>query len=147
MKVILQENVENLGLAGDIVNVKTGYLRNFLLPRKLAMPADEKNLKALGHQKRMVEAKKLKVKRSAEGLKGQLEKIDCTISKTAGEEDRLFGTVTKIDICENLAEQGIHIDKKNIHLEEPIKSLGIYTVPVKLHDDIIANLKVWVVKK
>ena len=147
MKVILQENVENLGSAGDIVNVKVGYLRNFLLPRKLAMPADERNIKALGHQKRMVEAKKLKAKRSAEGLKGQLEKIDCTIAKTAGEDDRLFGTVTTMDICENLATQGVHIDRKNIHLEEPIKSLGIYTVPVKVHGDISANLKVWVVKK
>ena len=79
MKIILQENVENLGSAGDIVNVKEGYLRNFLLPRKLALPADEKNLKALGHQKRMVEAKKQKAKRSAESLKIQIEKIDCTI--------------------------------------------------------------------
>ena len=147
MKVILQENVEALGSAGDIVNVKEGYLRNFLLPRKLALPADEKNLKALAHQKRMVEAKKLKAKRSAEGLKTQIEKIDCTIAKTAGEDDKLFGSVTTIDIAENLASQGINLDRKNIHLEEPIKSLGIYNVPVKLHGDILANLKVWVVKK
>jgi large subunit ribosomal protein L9 len=147
MKVILREDVSNLGAAGAIVTVAGGYARNYLIPRNYAIPATSNNLKAFDHERRMAEAKKLKRKKEAETLKDKLERVSCSISKKVGEQDKLFGSVTAQDIEKALVAEGFTIDKKDILLAEPIKALGVYTVPIKLFDEVVANTKVWVVKE
>lgn len=148
MKVILLEDVPNLGKTGDMVNVKDGYARNYLIPRKLGIAATPKNLKAFEHQKRLAQSKIRKNKSDAQRLAERLESISLTIPQKVGEEDKLFGAVTSMTIAQFLKEQeGIEIDKRKIELAEPIKRLGIYTVPIKLHPEITANLRVWVVKE
>ena len=147
MKVILREDMSNLGTAGTIVNVSPGYLRNYLMPRSLAIPATGNNLKAFEHEKRVMESKKLKRKKEAETLKGKLERISCSISKKVGENDKLFGSVTTQDIEKAFNNEGFTIDKKDILLPDPIKALGVYTVPIRLFEDVVANTKVWVVKE
>lgn len=146
MKVILIEDIPTIGKMGSLIHVKDGYARNFLMPKKLAIPANPQNLKSLEHQKTLLTQKQNRIKREAENLATKLEKISCTISRTAGEEDKLFGSVTSIDIDESLKEEGIHVDRKKILLDEPIKTLGIYKVPIKLHPEVTGYLKVWVVK-
>jgi large subunit ribosomal protein L9 len=147
MKVILKDDLEKLGKCGEVVEVKDGYGRNFLIARNLAIPATKGNLKAIEEvtkQKRMGDLKK---KRQEERLKIQLEKISCTAEVRVGEEDRVFGSVTAQDISELLKEKGFEIDRHKILLDTPIKALGVYTVPIKISGDVMANLKVWVVKK
>lgn len=146
MKIVLLEDIPNLGKMGDLIQTKDGYARNYLLPKKLAVPANPQNLKTIEHQKTLLKQKQNRVQRDAEKLAQKIEKISCTISKPAGEEDKLFGSVTSLDIEESLNEEGIKIDRKKILLEEPIKSLGIYKVPIKLHPEVTANIKIWVVK-
>jgi len=146
MKVILTEDIPKLGKMGDLIQIKDGYARNYLIPRNLAVPANPQNIKALEHQKTLLKQKQNRIKREAEKLAQKIEKVSCTISKPAGEEDKLFGSVTSLDIEKSLKEEGIKIDRKKILLEEPIKTLGIYKVPIKLHPEVTANLKVWVVK-
>jgi large subunit ribosomal protein L9 len=146
MKVVLLEDVPKLGKMGDLIQTKDGYARNYLLPKKLAVPANPQNLKTLEHQKTLLKQKQNRIKRDAEKLAQKIEKISCTISKPAGEEDKLFGSVTSLDIEHSLNEEGLKIDRKKILLEEPIKSLGIYKVPIKLHPEVTANIKIWVVK-
>lgn len=147
MKVILKENVENLGEIGDLVPVKAGYARNYLLPTGKAIEATVRNVKVLEHQKKLVQDRIDKTMRSAETLAKRIEAISVTISQKVGENDRLFGSVTAMHIGDALKEEGFDVDKKKILLEEPIKSLGVYTVPIKLHTDVSANLKVWVVEE
>jgi large subunit ribosomal protein L9 len=147
MKVILKDDVEKLGKCGEVVEVKDGYGRNYLFPRKLAIPATSGNLKSIEeitNQKRM---RDLKRKRGEERLKIQLEKISCTAEVMVGEEDRVFGSVTSQTVSDLLKEKGFDIDRHKIVLESPIKALGIYTVPIKISGDVIASLKLWVVKK
>jgi len=147
MKVILKDDIENLGKCGDVVKVKNGYGRNYLIPRNVAVIATRGNLKAIGEittQKRLRDNKR---RREAEQMKAALEKISCTAEVQVGEEDRVFGSVTSQNIAELLKKQGFVVDRRNIILEEPIKALGVYTVPVKIEREIVANLKVWVVKK
>jgi large subunit ribosomal protein L9 len=146
MKIVLLEDIPKLGKMGDLIQTKDGYARNYLLPKKLAVPANPQNLKTIEHQKTLLKQKQNRVQREAEKLAQKIEKISCTISKPAGEEDKLFGSVTSLDIEESLNEEGIKIDRKKILLEEPIKSLGIYKVPIKLHPEVTANIKIWVVK-
>jgi large subunit ribosomal protein L9 len=147
MKVILREDVVHLGTAGTIVNVRNGFARNYLIPRNYAIPATSNNLKSFEHEKRLMEAKRAKRKKEAEGLKGKLEKISCSISKKVGDQDKLYGSVTNIDIEKAFRAEGFEVDKKDILLAEPIKALGVYTVPIRVFDDIIANTKVWVVRE
>ncbi len=147
MKVILTEEVENIGQPGDLLKVKDGYARNYLLPNNKAVQATIQNMKQLEHQKRLIGEKLNKIKSEAEKLSKKIERLSCTITKPAGEEDKLFGSVTSADICESLKNEGIEIDKKKILLEEPIKNLGIFNIMVKLHPEITAKLKVWVVKE
>ena len=147
MQVILKEHIENIGQAGDLINVAPGFARNYLLPKKLAILANAKNVKQIEHQKRLKQAIKEKHLKDCEKLAKTIESLSLTIIRKSGENDRLFGSVTSIDINEALANEGVSIERKRIHLEEPIKSLGIYTVPIHLHQDVIANLKVWVVKE
>lgn len=147
MKVILREDVSNLGSAGAIVNVAPGYARNYLLPRNYAIPATANNMKAFEHEARLIESRRAKKRKEAEGQKAKLERISCSITKKVGEQDKLFGSVTTQDIEKAFAAEGFTIDKKDILFNEPIKALGVYTVPIRVFDDIIANAKVWVVKE
>lgn len=147
MKVILKEDVENLGGAGSVVNVTDGYARNFLFPRRVAIPATGQNMKSFEHEKRVVEARKAKQKKEAETVKAKLEKVSLSIAKKVGEQDKLFGSVTTQDIEKAFQAEGFNIDKKDILLPEPIKALGVYTVPVRVFDEVLANTKVWVVRE
>jgi large subunit ribosomal protein L9 len=147
MQVILQEDVASLGKAGEVVNVRDGYGRNYLLPKGLAVVAEPKNLKMLEHQKRVVAAKEGKRKSSAEDLASKLGSLSLTISREAGEAEKLFGSVTTKDIAEALRKEGYNIDRRDITLDEPIKQLGIFDVPVKLHPEVTGTVKVWVVAK
>lgn len=147
MKIILRDDVDNLGRCGEVVTVKDGYARNFLMPRNLAIPATRGNLRSIGevnNQKALRDRKRL---RESERFKLALEKASCTAEVKVGEEDRVFGSVTAAHISELLKAQGFAIDRRDILLDEPIKALGVYTVDVKLERDIVAKLKVWVVKK
>lgn len=146
MKVILQENMENLGHIGDVVKVAPGYARNYLLPKGLAMVANEKNTKALEHAKRQLEYKKNKMLELAKGVVAKIEGIVLNLSHAAGEEGKLFGSVTNMELAEQLKAHGIEIDRKKIVLAEPIKQLGEYSVLVKVQPDVTANLKVIVSK-
>ena len=146
MKVILREDDKELGKAGDVVEVKDGYAQNYLIPRNIAVKADASHMKQLDHVRKMLGDKKDKQNKQANLMAEQIEKASCTISVQVGEEEKIFGSVTAMDIVETLEKEGVTIDKKFIHLEEPIKSLGVFTVPVKLAPEVEANLKVWVVK-
>ncbi len=140
--VILRENVDGLGTIGDVVTVKAGYARNYLLPQGLASVADSRNVKELEHQKRQLARKLEKVTKDAEGVKARIEKVTCEFTQRAGEEGKLFGSVTSMDLETKLQEAGIEIPRKKIQLGEPIKSLGEHTVPVKLDAGVVAELKV-----
>jgi len=144
MKVILQENIDTLGQIGDIVKVAPGYARNYLLPKGLAIEATEKNAKALEHAKRQLAYKKNKALEAAKLLAGKLEAVTVALTHQAGEEGKLFGSVTTMEIAAFLKEQGLEIDRKKMVLVDPIKQLGDYTVPVKIHPEVTANLKVQV---
>ncbi|MBC7185649.1 MAG: 50S ribosomal protein L9 [Calditrichaeota bacterium] len=146
MKVILKQDHDKLGKAGDVVEVKAGYARNFLLPRGIAVEATPSNLRAFEEQKRLESHRSERAKRSALALAEKLEGVSCTAPVAVGEEDRLFGSVTSQTIADLLREKGFDIDKKKILLEEPIKALGIYDVPIRLHPEVEAKVKVWVVK-
>lgn len=145
LKVILNEDVPNLGSVGDVVVVAAGYGRNYLIPRNLALPATSRNVKQLGHTRRLIEAKRSRAMKSAGSLAKKLEDVSVTIARAVGEEDRLFGSVTSRDIEDALSAEGYTLDKRNILLEGPIKNLGVHKVDIKLHTDITAQIKVWVV--
>jgi large subunit ribosomal protein L9 len=147
MQVILLEDVLSLGKAGDRVKVADGYGRNFLIPQKKAIVSTEKNLKMLEHQKRDVQRKIEKKRKDIQKVAEEIENLSFSIARSVGESGKLFGSVTSMDIEAFLKERGIEIDRKKILLDEPIKSVGMYTVAVKLHPDVIAKLKVWVVQE
>jgi large subunit ribosomal protein L9 len=147
MQVILLEDVSSLGKAGDLVKVSDGYGRNYLVPQKKAILATEKNIKALDHQKRLVQHRMAKTKKDIQKMAQEIESLSCTFAKAVGESGKLFGSVTSMEIEAFLKENGLEVDRKKIHLEEPIKSVGMYTVPIKLHPDVTAQLKVWVVQE
>ncbi len=146
MKVILKEDVENLGTMGAVVEVKNGYGRNYLIPRNLAVEANPKNIKQFEHQKNIILAKAKKIKMAADEFANDLSAMTLSIEAQAGEEDKLFGSVTSKDIAEAIAQQGVEVDRRKILLEEPIKRLGIYEVSIKLHQDVTAFLNVEVKK-
>lgn len=147
MKVILREDVPRLGSAGQTVEVKAGYGRNFLIARNLAIPASKANVKAIDEIAKQKTIRERKQRRQAEVVKDRIEKISVSASVLVGEEDRVFGSVTSHDIVELLSAEGVTVDKRAVQLEEPIKSLGVYTVPIKIDKEVTANLKVWVIKK
>jgi len=147
MKVILKADIERLGKIGDVVTVAPGYARNFLMPRALAFEATAKNLAGIEVEKRRYAKTQAKARQEAEALAARLGALSLTIRQPAGEGDRLFGTVTTMDIAAALEKEGVTIDKRQITVEEPIKTLGIYTVPVKLAPEVTAALKVWVVRE
>lgn len=147
MKVILLEDVDRLGRRGAILNVANGYGRNFLIPRKLAVPATQANMKFAEVQNKKVQVQEAKEEKSAAELKAELENVSITIPMKSGEGEVLFGSVTSANIADALEKQGYTIDKRRIELEEPIKRLGEYQVSVKLHRKIAAEIKVSVVKE
>jgi large subunit ribosomal protein L9 len=147
MKIILRKDFESVGNAGDIVTVKDGYARNYLIPKGIALKAESKNIQLLETEKKQQNVKLTKDKKEAEQLAEQLSKISCTATVLVGEEDKVFGSVTTQIIADLLKEQGIEVDKRKILLNEPIKALGIYTIPIKLHPEVEANIKLWVVKE
>ncbi len=147
MKVILRQSYESLGEIGQLVDVKDGYARNFLIPRKIAYAALEGNIRALEEEKKSIEKKKKQEIQAAENLGIELEKVSVTIPVQVGEEDKIFGSVTTQMIADALKEKGYEIDKRKIEIEEPIKSLGIYGIAIKLHQSVTTNIKVWVVRQ
>jgi len=147
MKVLLRQNHEQLGEAGNIVEVKPGFARNYLVPKGIVYMASPENLKRYESDKEQLNWRIIQEKKKAEEFSKVLENVSCTITVQVGEEDKLFGSVTSQNIAEVLETQGHKIDKRKILLDEPIKSLGIYSVPIKLHSEVEAKVKVWVVKE
>ncbi|MCJ7705884.1 MAG: 50S ribosomal protein L9 [Desulfobacterales bacterium] len=147
MQVILLEDIPSLGKIGDMVKVSDGYGRNYLIPKKKAVFATEKNLKALQHEKALVQQRLGKMKKDAAKMVQEIEKLSCTFAKNVGESGKLFGSVTSMEIEAFLKENGLDVDRKKILLEEPIKNLGVFTVAIKLQPEVTAHLKVWVVQE
>ncbi|MBM2840018.1 MAG: Ribosomal protein [Bacteroidetes bacterium] len=147
MEVILRKEHEKLGAVGTKVVVKDGYARNYLIPRGLAYEATEGALRALDEEKKQAERRSSKELKSSGKIAQELEKVSITIQMKVGEDEKLFGSVTSQMIADCLKEKGIEIDKRIIDLEEPIRALGIYTVNVKLHQNVVGNVKVWVVRE
>lgn len=142
MDIILKENVDGLGIIGEQVSVKPGYARNYLLPKGLAIVADMSSVKELEHQKRQLARKLEKATKDAEAIKARIEKVACEFTQRAGEEGKLFGSVTSMDIESKLTDAGIEIDRKKIQLSEAIKTLGEHEVSVKLDAGVVATVKV-----
>lgn len=147
MKVILREDISSLGAAGETVEVKAGYGRNYLFPRHLAVPATKGNLQSIDEIKKQKAIRDRKRLAASEKVKLGIEKLQLTAEVMVGEEDRLFGSVTAADIAELMKKDGIVVDKRSIELAEPIKALGVYAVPVKIDKDVTATAKLWVIKK
>ena len=145
MKVILTESLDNLGAAGTVCDVADGYARNYLLPNKLALMADEQNLKSLEFQKKAIASRNAKMMKTMQDVANRLNAHACKIAKKTGEENRLFGSVTNGDIADSLQKAGFSVDKKQVVLADPIKALGTYEVVVKLNPTVSANIKVEVV--
>ena len=147
MEIILRQGVENLGKPGDVVSVRAGYARNYLLPRGLAYEATPGNLKRIAQERTRLEAAENERREAARGIATTLEQVSLTFSARVGEEGKLFGSVTAADIQQQLEAQGLHIERRQIDLHEPIKALGVYKVPVRLHADVRPEIRVWVIKQ
>ena len=147
MQVILREDIPTLGKAGEVVKVRDGYGRNFLLPRKMAVLADAGNLKAVEAQKKHIEAQRTKDRQKADEAAAKIGSLELTIARAVGSNDRLFGSVTKVEISAALREKGIQIDKHLIELAAPIKTIGTYEVTVKLHPELRTAFKLWVIRE
>ena len=147
MRVILLKDVESLGSAGEVVQVKSGFARNFLIPQHKALVASDTNVAQFESKRKQHEAVSERERRAAETIAKQLEVDSLTAQVRVGEEDRLFGSVTVQNIADLLAEKDYDIDRRAIQLEEPIRALGVYTIAVRLHAEVTANVKLWVVKE
>src|SRR2546421_12531676 len=147
MEVILRQAVETLGKPGDVVKVSNGYARNFLLPRGIAFEATPGNLKRIAQEKTRLEAAENERRNAAQSLAEKLEQVSLTFSARVGDEGKLFGSVTSADIAHQLETQGFTVEKRQIELHEPIRALGVYRVPIRLHADVHPEIKVWVIKQ
>lgn len=147
MEVILSKDIDRVGKAGQTIEVKDGFARNFLIPNNLAFPATAANLKRLEQDKQKKAQQLEKVKKDAAALKEQLERLSLTVPVLTHEEDRLYAGITTVDLAALLKDEGFDIDRTSILLDEPLKALGIYEVSVKLHPEVLAKIKIWVVKK
>lgn len=147
MQVILKERLENLGDAGEVVTVKPGYARNFLIPKGLAYEANEANVRRLDRERARIQQEAAAQLEEATKRAASLEEVSVTFTARAGDEGRLFGSITSSDIADKLAEQGVEVDRRQIQLDEPIKALGVFNVPVRLHADVRPEIKVWVIKE
>jgi len=146
MEIILRQAVENLGKPGDVVKVKSGYARNYLLPHGLAYEATPGNLKRIQQERDRLDAAENERRGAAQAIAEKLEQVSLTFSARVGDEGKLFGSVGSGDIAQQLEQQGFHIEKRQIDLHEPIKALGVYRVPVRLHADVKPEVRVWVIK-
>lgn len=146
MEVILRQAIDNLGHPGDIVKVSPGYARNFLLPRGLAYEATAGNKKRIAQEKARLEAAEASRRDAAADVAKKIEEVSLSFSARVGEEGKLFGSITAADIAQQLEAQGVHVEKRMIDLHEPIKALGVYRIPVRLHADVRPEVKVWVIK-
>lgn len=142
MKVILKTEIDSLGMEGDVVNVAKGYGRNYLIPQGFALEANNQNIKFMASQKKKIDARRLKAQEAAEKISESLKAIVVNIRQKVGEGDKLYGSVTGMDIAEQMEKQGVTIDRKKLTLEKPIKSLGEFEVPVKLHPNVTGSIKV-----
>lgn len=147
MEVILRQAVEKLGHPGDIVKVSAGYGRNFLLPRGFAYEATAGNRKRIEQERQRLESAEEQRRGAAQEVANKLEQVSLTFSARVGDEGKLFGSVTSADIAHQLEQQGFHIEKRQIELHEPIRALGVYRVPIRLHADVHPEIKVWVIKQ
>lgn len=147
MEIILRQAVENLGKPGDVVKVKAGYARNYLLPHGFAYEATPGNLKRIQQERERLEAAENERRAAAQGFAEKLEQVSLTFSARVGEEGKLFGSVTAADIAQQLEAQGFHLEKRQIDLHEPIKALGVYRVPIRLHAEVKPEVRVWVIKQ
>ncbi len=147
MEVVLMKDHENLGNALDVVSVKDGYARNYLIPQGIAVPATDGNKKRVAEAKRLTEIREEKKIQESRALAAKIEQIPCTIPVKVGEEDKIFGSVSAQEIADFLKKEGFEIEKRHVDLEEPIKQLGVYTVTINLYRTVSAKLKVWVVKE
>jgi large subunit ribosomal protein L9 len=147
MKIILKEDIKKIGKMGQIVDVADGYARNYLVPKGFAVEASTKNIRSLEHEKRIIQEKAKKLKDSAQDIASRISSMTLMIKAKAGEEEKLFGSVTTMDIAEALLNEGIEIDKKRISLEEPIKRLGSYSVQIKLHSDVSVPLNIQIIQE
>jgi large subunit ribosomal protein L9 len=147
MEVILRQSVEHLGNPGDVVSVSNGYARNFLLPRGIAVVATEGNKKQIAQQRARLEAAEGARRETAQLQAGVIEQVSLTFSARVGEEGKLFGSVTSADIVEQMEALGHKIEKRQVDLQEPIKALGVYRIPIRLHADVKPEIKVWVIKQ
>lgn len=145
MEVILREHIDNLGRRGDVVKVANGYARNYLLPRKLALAVTDSNRRQIERERKIAEVRDAEEQQQAEALAGRLEQIDIEIARRVGENQTLYGSVTSADIAEALGTRGFDVDKRKIVLADPLKSIGEVTVPLKIHREVTAQLKVRVV--
>lgn len=147
MEIILRQAIENLGSPGDVVKVKPGYARNYLLPHGLAYEATPGNLKRIQQERDRLDAAENERRSAASGIAEKLEQVSLTFSARVGDEGKLFGSVTSGDIQQQLEAQGFHVEKRQIDLHEPIKALGVYRVPIRLHADVKPEVRVWVIKQ
>jgi large subunit ribosomal protein L9 len=147
MEIILRQAVENLGKPGDVVKVKSGYARNYLLPHGFAYEATPGNLKRIRQERDRLDAAENERRSAASGIAEKLEQVSLTFSARVGEEGKLFGSVTAADVAQQLEAQGFHIEKRQIDLHEPIKALGVYRIPIRLHADVKPEIRVWVIKQ
>jgi large subunit ribosomal protein L9 len=145
MQVILRERLENLGNAGEVVEVKPGYARNYLIPQGLAYEATSANIRQIEREKAQRDAQEAETLAGARSYAGKLEGVSLTFNARAGQEGKLFGSITSGDIADKLAEMGLEVDRRQIELDEPIKSLGVHSVPVRLHSQVRPEIKVWVI--
>lgn len=147
MEVILRQSIEKLGQPGDIVRVSPGYARNFLLPRGIAYEATPGNKKRLEQERQRLETAEAERRDKAQQIANRLGEVSLTFAARVGDEGKLFGSVTAADIAQQLEAQGHHVEKRQIELHEPIKALGVYRVPIRLHADVKPEIKVWVIKQ
>lgn len=142
MKVILKTEIASLGMEGDTVNVAKGYARNYLIPKGLALEANNQNIKFMATQKKKIDARRLKAKETAQKIKEEIKDIVITITQKVGEEEKLYGSVTSMDIAEQMEKLGVTIDRRKIILDKPIKSLGEFDIAIKLHPEVTGHIKV-----
>ena len=147
MQIVLKEDIDKLGRRGEIVKVADGYARNYLLPLGKALPATAGNLKVIEREKRRYVVRLTKEKEENQALAGRIQALSLTLVRKVGESDVLYGSVTSGDVAAALSKEGVVVDKRRIQLPDPIKSLGIYTIPIRLHPEVTAEVKVWVVRE
>ena len=146
MEIILREHIDNLGRRGDVVKVAAGYARNYLLPRKLALPVTDNNRRQIDRERKLAEVREAAERQAAEAFAAKLASVECVVARRVGEQETLYGSVTSADIADCLTAQQIDVDKRKIQLDDPIRALGEFSVPIKVHRDVTAHVAVKVVR-